>query len=406
MFRDLHSTNAVRTSCRRFTLLAVLLASLFLSVQTRATTVTSQGNATDPCTPYTECCISFTITFSEATDKIRLTLLEPGASDACLDVACFESTDNPPTATHTRVSNGVFEITFNPVRASGTYTFTLCGSPSCWLAWTAYKWEASLSGSAIDDGGDYLHHCSYGNAGCNGCDKTELYQIGDDIMVCFSKKGSAGDACTLRVEIKPALKDCNNIVPGTNNSLQVAPDGFHFVSQTNSGVAPNTSTEIILAANGPTQCLPTCYTRCFRIKGCPPGDINNPRISHSVKVTNTDDPSAACDPPPSRTFKPTTNEGYLRPKEFKEEQNYPNPVTALTGFTTLIPFDMDQAGQALLTIMSESGAVVHTQEFNADGAGTFGFSVNAGILPSGTYFYQVESPRGRTIVSKTMVVIK
>ncbi|HWF44606.1 MAG TPA: hypothetical protein VG537_08185 [Candidatus Kapabacteria bacterium] len=98
----------------------------------------------------------------------------------------------------------------------------------------------------------------------------------------------------------------------------------------------------------------------------------------------------------------------VRPTESITETggNFPNPLDASTGFKTTIPFITDAGGMATIRIMNEAGETVLTDHEQLLGAGHHFFYITAEKLPAGTYYYTIEFPKGITIVSKSMLVVK
>jgi len=89
-----------------------------------------------------------------------------------------------------------------------------------------------------------------------------------------------------------------------------------------------------------------------------------------------------------------------------DEQNFPNPVGASTGFKTTIPFTTSATGTATIRIVDQTGKEVMNDNEEATYAGQHFFYFSASDLPAGTYYYQIEFPQGVVIQNKTMLVIK
>jgi flagellar hook assembly protein FlgD len=107
-------------------------------------------------------------------------------------------------------------------------------------------------------------------------------------------------------------------------------------------------------------------------------------------------------PSPSTPFKPIHGEGHT---QSTSEQNYPNPLSSANAFRTTIPFSAP-AGLAIITITDASGRVVHSSEKAITTPGLNSFEFSGEQLPAGTYYYRIESPKGVTIVEKTMLLVK
>lgn len=97
---------------------------------------------------------------------------------------------------------------------------------------------------------------------------------------------------------------------------------------------------------------------------------------------------------------------YLRKRLLNVQQNYPNPITADSRFATKIPFESLGAGLASIRVTDEAGKLISTETMDVISAGRHFFYFSAESLPAGTYFYQIEFPRGRVIVRRSMLVVK
>jgi hypothetical protein len=87
------------------------------------------------------------------------------------------------------------------------------------------------------------------------------------------------------------------------------------------------------------------------------------------------------------------------PKTFTLGQNYPNPFTA----STVIPLELQSHATVRLLIFNELGQTVASFEPHTQ-TGLNLIHWNAGIVPSGTYFYRLES--GSLSQTRKMVVVK
>jgi hypothetical protein len=91
----------------------------------------------------------------------------------------------------------------------------------------------------------------------------------------------------------------------------------------------------------------------------------------------------------------------------KGEQNYPNPFGASTLFKTTIPFNASGIGIARIRISDPTGKLVLTEEMEVDAAGKRFFYFTGEDLPAGTYYYEIEFPKGKQVVAKrTMILVK
>ena len=81
-------------------------------------------------------------------------------------------------------------------------------------------------------------------------------------------------------------------------------------------------------------------------------------------------------------------------------QNYPNPFNP----TTIIEYDLAEAGYVKLTITDVVGREIKTLVRGNNDAGTHSIVFNAEGIPSGVYFYTLEA--GANIITKKMVLLK
>jgi hypothetical protein len=88
------------------------------------------------------------------------------------------------------------------------------------------------------------------------------------------------------------------------------------------------------------------------------------------------------------------------PGEYSLEQNYPNPFNP----TTTINFSIPKEGLVKLKIYSTLGEEIETLVNEIKHAGNYNFALNASALPSGVYFYKLES--GSFVETKKMILLK
>ncbi|MEX0602105.1 MAG: T9SS type A sorting domain-containing protein, partial [Bacteroidota bacterium] len=89
------------------------------------------------------------------------------------------------------------------------------------------------------------------------------------------------------------------------------------------------------------------------------------------------------------------------PVRFTLGQNYPNPFNP----STIIAFDLPQAGKVTLKVYTILGQEVATLLDEVRPAGTYTVDFSADRLPSGIYFYQVVTETGVRETRK-MVLMK
>ena len=78
------------------------------------------------------------------------------------------------------------------------------------------------------------------------------------------------------------------------------------------------------------------------------------------------------------------------PDTFVLEQNYPNPFNPVTRIT----FRLDRPGRARLQVFDSRGRLVRTLANGAHPAGSFEVAFSGAGLPSGTYFYRLDTAHG------------
>ncbi len=81
-------------------------------------------------------------------------------------------------------------------------------------------------------------------------------------------------------------------------------------------------------------------------------------------------------------------------------------VDGETNFTTTIPFTTSATGVATIRIADEKGNIVLTEDEDMTYIGTHFFYFTGTELPSGTYYYQIEFPKGVVIVNRSMLLVK
>jgi hypothetical protein len=63
-------------------------------------------------------------------------------------------------------------------------------------------------------------------------------------------------------------------------------------------------------------------------------------------------------------------------------------------------------GDARINLFDVAGKLVHSETSTFAGNGKHFFYFTATALPSGTYYYTIESPLGVTIVKRSMLIVK
>lgn len=88
------------------------------------------------------------------------------------------------------------------------------------------------------------------------------------------------------------------------------------------------------------------------------------------------------------------------PEKFSLNQNYPNPFNP----STKIKFDIDKSGFASLSVFDITGKEIAKLVNQNLSTGTYEYEFNAINLPSGIYFYKLETPNSSSV--KKMSLIK
>ncbi len=94
------------------------------------------------------------------------------------------------------------------------------------------------------------------------------------------------------------------------------------------------------------------------------------------------------------------NNGNYIPKQILLHQNYPNPFNPITSITFEIPVDSD----VQLSIYNLAGRKVRTLIHEIKDAGKHTIQLNGNNLPSGIYFYVLDTPSNKLV--KKLVLIK
>jgi hypothetical protein len=81
----------------------------------------------------------------------------------------------------------------------------------------------------------------------------------------------------------------------------------------------------------------------------------------------------------------SVTEGQVIPEGFQLEQNFPNPFNP----STKIEFNLPQAEFVSLKVFNSLGQVIATIVNGPREAGNYSVTWNAGLFPSGVYFYQI-----------------
>ncbi|MFA6232780.1 MAG: T9SS type A sorting domain-containing protein [Bacteroidota bacterium] len=123
-------------------------------------------------------------------------------------------------------------------------------------------------------------------------------------------------------------------------------------------------------------------------------------VKHSVRTAATDDGVSAGYAIASACGVPKTIAASSAPNTFTLEQNFPNPFNP----STVIRYSIAEETDLRLTVLDHLGREVSVLVDGAVAAGSHSVSFNATELPSGIYFYRLDSPRGS--MTKKMMLMK
>jgi hypothetical protein len=317
---------------------------------------------------------------------------------------------------------GGWKITFSPKLAAGnTFTIELCpnnGQDACAYSWLTFNWVAKLLGAQVDPptppfgpGSVNINGCSGGQTGyntnsyCPGCDRIDLYQNTPcDERVCITRHWPAvsSTGTTFIVTFSPPLQPCNFSTTGCLEEYTLTgptldpdevSDGWSLTD-----VSPPGVTGQNYKIQGPG--LDGCFSICFDIPAC------DPLLSHTVWVNNPNDPDSCAESIASASFKTAANPSSGNTIVRQYVSNFPNPVTSASQFKTTIPFETSSEGIAKISVFDPSGKVIYTDAQDFVGIGKHFFYFTGEQLPSGKYFYTIESPLGVTIIKQSLLIVK
>ncbi len=97
---------------------------------------------------------------------------------------------------------------------------------------------------------------------------------------------------------------------------------------------------------------------------------------------------------------PTANESEPVPQTFTLHQNYPNPFNP----STTITYTLNRAERVTLRVYDAQGRLVQTLVDGTQPAGPHALSFDAGHLPSGAYFYRLQTAEGMR--TRQMVLVR
>ncbi len=336
-----------------------------------------------------------------------------GVDPTCWNWGCFTNTLGGQARATTKGTGDGWDITFNPALTNGqTVQIMLCpvdNKEACAYAYTSITWSADLAGTPPTPRGNGtagISGCSGSNdIMCPSCDRVDMTTPNTCYeRFCITRHWPVSNLTsghTFVLRIKPKLKPCNITQTGCPvTSIQM--DNTEFPNWTAAppvdGILPNgdTYTDIRLDYTGD---LGGCGTVCLNIPKCHDPNAPNDPITHTVTVNNPDDPHP-CNPV-SAAFKK------VGATQTITAENFPNPLTRTNQFKTTIPFELSQnGGSAKISIINVDGKTVYQDVQEFAGSGKHFFYFTGEQLPSGKYFYTIESPIGTVIMNKSLLIVK
>ncbi len=419
--KNLTVSNPSGRTLRCLLLLLVVGLSTIASKESNGQTLTTHTRAIPAPCPNTDnpCC--YNLVFTGGPNNLA-TIRFQFSNPTCWDFnACFLN-QFPPGTTWILNGPGDYTISFiPPIPAFPVVTiWWICMLPTCVGAPGSVTWTGSDGSNGIA----FFGNCSGGTHGeppgpCPTCNQTELQfagyydyaNAGCFDRACFTKRlGAAPSMGPFRVHFTPPWSPCpqpavqwtHHWPDGTttygppcnpdNRPTPTGPDGSiatpHPVA---GGIPPYDYIDFIL-----TSPIEECSGFCINIPQC------EPRIHYTVEIEDLSDPGHDCAPPPSMDFK----KGIVSVTTSAGQTNFPNPVTEANQFKTTIPFEIANEGSAKISIFDATGKVIHTEISTFAGSGKHFFYFTATDVPTGSYFYTIESPLGVTIVKKSLLIVK
>ncbi|MEI8134789.1 MAG: hypothetical protein WCH46_06885 [bacterium] len=316
-----------------------------------------------------------------------------------------------------------------------------------------YNWGGNVEWWSYDTphpDATHPHDHNYGDSTASGwcglispcnpnCDKITRTTFGGYVTFCVQRSDWDVQADSIVVTIKPGLKPCDTLtftgdvlrkvhcdtacggvshrdtiwhryppsytrvpylVPCNGNcDRDSAIQGWDSTMRYTT--SPATETIVFKPTSGYFK-LPPCGTWCMKVKKC------TPYISDTITIQSypLGNPGGNC-----YSAKDTVNlkkaaESHTAVFVVGDEQNYPNPVSSDHDFKTTIPFTLPTGGEAGIRVLDATGKLILEETMSFDEGGKHFFYFTGSQLPSGKYFYQIEQPKGKVLLSKSLIILK
>ena len=404
--RPMSLSRCARTTSITLLLSVGLLAGGAMIAAAQPNTITFDGAMQGTCGVDTECCQTYTLIVNQSTTEVFLNMIGDGTSDGCIDATCWDNQTSYPGVTFSHPYPGLWYITFSPAPATpDTIAFSMCASMDCWSHFDHINWH---SNDVLNSSGKlHIQLCGEGgwNSQCGSCDRVIATDNECFTAVCF-EHFSSGPLSEFALHFNPPLRPCNfnganpdysQQCPGLPNDTLAWSYGWKWHAE-NQDPSGDDSTLVFDTINS-GYTMYGCDEVCLNIPHC--ADQEN------TIVTVTDGGYECLDSGASLATPMKAEMGVQEAlPQTGADQNYPNPVDASSGFKTTIPFTTSEQGIAFIRIVNEKGVEVLNDNENVSYAGKHFFYITATDLPAGTYYYQIEFPKGVVIQNKTMLVVK
>jgi hypothetical protein len=397
-----------------------LLALIFVIVPavSFANTITWDGNS-QHCGD--QCCHDFTVTITQPTDQINIDLWDWGGGPDCFDHLCWS---NQSTGSRHFVQGAdgpwSFEIDIDHTDPAWTGTFPLtihvwiCGTYDCMKDYDQWWWATrptyeSGNPSPISSGDcRSIEPCGSGCSFISASPSGTGFGNACGTEICFHNQ-SGGLVTSFTLNFQPRI-DLNNPCPSGPTGgprCNFAPYNSTHVVFSNCAWTidpPDPFGNVTIHTPPGSKCgVSNCNELCIFVPACVTG-FNDEIISLQTPINPSN--CNADDIVVKAAMKKSDQPSLKSQDESSGNQNYPNPIDANGGFKTIIPFATSASGTASIRIVDATGKEVLSDNEDVTYSGKHFFYVTADKLPTGTYYYTIEFPKGVVIASKTMLVVK